>query len=476
MFKNKRPLRKKIFIYMICFSLLILLFLWLFQVIFLKYYYEYFKTSELSSALNTIKISYKYNKDKIYNLLEDFSYDKGICSEIVNNGVVTYTTNPLNRGCLSYYDRQSDVLKEKNKFLNGNDEKLRLRIVNSYLTNKTLVYGIKLDSNTAIFVNTSIDPIDSTVVILKNQLSIITVIIVILSSILAYFIANKLSEPITKLTKKSKELSNGNFNVNFNVNSDIIEIEDLASSLNYTKDVLKKNDEIRRELMANVSHDLKTPLTMIKAYAEMVRDLSYKNPEKRDNDLNVIIDEVDRLNLLVNDILNLSKLESNIDHLEKEEFDLISVINTITNRFKIFSVTEDFEFISNYPNSLIINADKAKIEQVIYNLISNAINYSLDKKKVYITVLVKNKIRVNITDIGPGIKEHDIDKIWDKYYKADKSHKRNTIGTGLGLSIVKNILELHKYKYGVISKKDKGTTFYFEIDRDKKRKRQYKRS
>ena len=475
--KTKHSLRNRVFIYLICFSLLILVFLWVFQVLFLKYYYETFKTSELSSTLNTIKVSYKYNKESIYNLLENFSYDKGICSEIVTNNVMTYSTNPLNKGCLDYYDNKTNVLIEKNKFLKSDKTELRLRILNSKQTNKTLVYGLKLDDDTTVFVNTSIDPIDSTVTILQNQLGMITILIIVLSSILAYFIANKLSNPITKMTKLSKELSKSNFTIDFNVDTDIVEIEDLANSLNHAKDELKKNDEIRRELMANVSHDLKTPLTMIKAYAEMVRDLSYKNEEKRNNDLNVIIDEVDRLNLLVNDILNLSKLESNIDHLEKEEFDLIQVVNTIIHRFKIFSMTQDCEFICHYPESVIINADKAKIEQVIYNLISNAINYSFDTKKVYITILVKDKIRINITDIGPGIKTDEIDKIWDKYYKADKSHKRNTIGTGLGLSIVKNILELHKYKYGVISKKDKGTTFYFEIDNlKKKNKRQYKRS
>lgn len=475
--KTKHFLRNRVFIYLICFSLLILLLLWLFQVIFLKYYYESFKTSELNSTINAIKVSYKYNKESIYSLLENFSYDKGICSEMVVNNTLVYSTNPLNKGCLDYYDNKTNVLIEKNKFLKSDNKELRLRIVNSKQTNKTLVYGLKLDDDTVVFVNTSIDPIDSTVTILKNQLGIITILIIILSSIIAYFIANKLSNPITKMTKLSKELSKSNFTIDFNVDTDIVEIEELATSLNLAKNELKKNDEIRRELMANVSHDLKTPLTMIKAYAEMVRDLSYKNPEKRNNDLNVIIDEVDRLNLLVNDILNLSKLESNIDHLDKEDFDLIQVINTIIHRFKIFSITEDCEFICHYPESIIINADKIKIEQVIYNLISNAINYSLNTKKVYITVLVKDKIRVNITDVGPGIKSEEIDKIWDKYYKADKSHKRNTIGTGLGLSIVKNILELHKYKYGVISRKDKGTTFYFEInDSKKKHKRQHKRS
>ena len=473
--EKKHSLRNRIFIYLICFSLLILIFLWLFQVLFLKYYYESFKTSELNGALKTIEISYKYDNNSIYNLLENFSYDKGICSEIVKNGVMTYSTNPLNKGCLDYYDNKTNVLIEKSKFFKSDSNELRLRIVNSKQTNKTLVYGLKLDNTTTVFVNTSIDPIDSTVTILKNQLGLITILIILLSSILAYFIANKLSNPITKMTKLSKELSKSNFTIDFNVETDIREIEDLASSLNHAKDELKKNDEVRRELMANVSHDLKTPLTMIKAYAEMVRDLSYKNEKKRNNDLNIIIDEVDRLNLLVNDILELSKLESNMDHLEKGKFDLIEVINTIINRFKIFSITEDCEFVCYYPESVIISADKVKIEQVIYNLISNAINYSFDKKKVYITIIVKDKIRVSITDTGPGIKKDEVNKIWDKYYKADKSHKRNTIGTGLGLSIVKNILELHHYQYGVISKKDKGTTFYFEID-NKIKKKQYKRS
>lgn len=481
MLKNKKyPLQRKIFFYLILFSLIILILIWLFQVIFLKYYYETFKTQELESALNTIQLNYNYNPTGIYSVLENFSYDKGICSEIVINGNISYTTNPLNRGCLSYYDKQNsaNITKEKNKFLLSDSDLFRLRIVNSKKTNKTLLYGIKVDSNTTIFINTSIDPIDSTVTILKDQLMIVTFLIIILSAFLAYFIANKLSKPIMKLTNKSKELSKGNFKVDFDVNTDIIELKDLSDSLSYSQSVLKQNDEIRRELMANVSHDLKTPLTMIKAYAEMVRDLSYNNPEKRENDLNVIIDEVDRLNILVNDILNLSKLESNIEIINKEEFDLVEIINTIVNRFKIFSATEDIEFIFRSPETVMVNADKQKMEQVIYNLIGNAVNYSLESKKVYITILTNNKkIRVNITDTGPGIKKDDIEKIWDKYYKAEKKHKRNTIGTGLGLSIVKNIFILHDYKYGVISKKNKGTTFYFEIQEEKtKKKRQSHRS
>lgn len=463
-----KSLKWTVFRYLIGFSAFILIFLWIFQILFLKYYYEIYKTNELEQTIETIKLNYTLDSTKLFEILEQYSYDRGICSEITVNGVVTYTTNPLNRGCLNIYNptNKISIQNEKNNFLNSDNEKFRLRIVNEKLTNKTLVYGIKLDENTAIFANTSIDPIDSTVTILKNQFSIITSIIIVLAIFIAYFISNKLTVPIHNLTKNSKALSKGNFNISFDTETDIEELKVLAESLDYTKSVLKKNDELRRDLMANVSHDLKTPLTMIKAYAEMVKDISYKNKEKRENDLNVIIEEVDRLNILVNDILNLSKLESNIESLNYEEFDLGILINTIIDRFKIYSLTEKFRFVTRIPHDIIIKADKQKIEQVIYNLVGNAINYTSDKKKIYVNIIEKkNQIRVSISDIGKGINQKDLKNIWDKYYKSDKNHKRNTIGTGLGLSIVKRILELHNYQYGVITKKNKGTTFYFYINK-----------
>ena len=216
--------------------------------------------------------------------------------------------------------------------------------------------------------------------------------------------------------------------------------------------------------MANVSHDLKTPLTMIKAYAEMSRDLNGEDKVKRDKNMNVIIEEVDRLTILVNDILTLSSMQSKINELNLEEFDIVSLINTILKRYEIFKETENYNFIFENKKKILITADKKKIEQVIYNLINNAINYTGDDNLVTIKVISKKDcVRVEIKDTGKGINEEDIPYIWDRYYKNKKKHKRNLIGTGLGLSIVKSILELHKYNYGVKSEKNKGTTFYFEI-------------
>ena len=216
--------------------------------------------------------------------------------------------------------------------------------------------------------------------------------------------------------------------------------------------------------MANVSHDLKTPLTMIKAYAEMVRDITYKDKKKREDNLNVIIEETDRLNLLVGDILTLSKLQANSDILEIETFDLKKEIVGILKRYDYLKETEGYEVIVNMPEELIVRADKKKINQVIYNLVNNALNYTGNDKKVYINITEDKKdYLVEIIDSGKGIAQEDIEHIWDKYYKKDKNHRRNVVGTGLGLSIVKEILECHDMSYGVRSIKNKGTTFYFRI-------------
>ena len=221
--------------------------------------------------------------------------------------------------------------------------------------------------------------------------------------------------------------------------------------------------------MANVSHDLKTPLTMIKAYAEMSTDIHSNNKEKQKEDMDIIISEVDRLTILVEDILNLSKMQSNIDSLNIEEFDLISLCNKILKKYKLYQETENYKFIFNHnEKEIIINADKKKLEQVIYNLLNNAINYTGKDNLITLNINKnKEKILIEIIDTGKGIKDEDIPYIWDRYYKNKKKHKRNLIGTGLGLSIVKNILELHNYKYGVKSKINEGTNFYFEIKTDK---------
>ena len=457
--KYNNNLRNKIWKSLIIFSIIILCFLWFFQVLFLNSYYEWVKTKDMSKIVNKLKNNYQ--EEGFLDLLDDITFDKGVCIEIVDGNKNTYSSTSYSRGCINKNNFQIDDIK--NDFINSNSEHKNYRIRNIKFKNKTLLSAIKLDDNLYAFVNVSLQPLDSTINILSSQLMYVTFIVLVLSFFISYFISKKISNPISKITSQAKEMSKGNYNVVFDTNNDIEEINELGKTLNSACDTLSHTDELRRELMANVSHDLKTPLTMIKAYAEMVRDVTYNNEEKRTNNLNTIIDETDRLTILVNDILELSKIQSDVEQLNIEEFDLNVMIKDIINRFNYLTEKNECIFEYKEKENLIVKADKKKIEQVIYNLISNAINYVGKDKKVIIKITEEENVKVEIIDHGKGIDQKELNLIWDKYYKIDKNYKRNYIGTGLGLSIVKNILEKHGFDYGVKSTKDKGTTVYFKI-------------
>ena len=260
-------------------------------------------------------------------------------------------------------------------------------------------------------------------------------------------------------------MAKGNYDVRFDVSS-IDEINELADTLNNTSKELAKTEKLRRELLANVSHDLKTPLTLIKANAEMVKDITYQNEEKRNANLDVIINETDRLNMLVEDILVLSKTQSGTMNLELKKFNLNNLLESILTRYQVLKEREGYKINFNFDKEYVICADIKRLEQVIYNLINNAINYTGNDKTVSVNLIdLGERVKLEVIDTGKGIKDEDLKYVWDKYYKVDKSFHRVTVGTGLGLSIVKNILELHNFKYGVETS-DKGTNFYFEIPKE----------
>ena len=221
-------------------------------------------------------------------------------------------------------------------------------------------------------------------------------------------------------------------------------------------------ETLRKDLLANVSHDLRTPLTMIKAYAEMIRDLSGDSPEKRTKHLQVIIDETDRLTLLVSDILNLSKLQSGMIDMDMKVINFSSHLREIVSRF---SMLEKTEVNLEMQDDIYISADSKQLGQAVYNLIINAINYSgEDIVTVRLHTIKGGKVRFEVADSGIGIPKEQLPYIWERYYKVDRSenYKRAVKGTGLGLSIVKGVFERHGFNYGVDSEVGKGSTFWFE--------------
>ena len=458
---KKNSINKEILKYFLLFSIVILIMLWLFQFIFFRYFYKEQKINDIKLVSNQLK-KYKHNAN-FEEIVNTLAFDNSVCIEIDNADYNTiYKSTYFGKGCISDIETTH---KYKFDFLNSNRDEQTYALTNPSFKNKTIIQAIRLNNNNYAFINTSIEPIDGIVTLLRKQLIIISSIVLVLSYILAYFISNHISRPIRNISNKAKYLATGNFDIAFN-HSYIEEIDELANTLNYAKDELSKTDELRRDLMANVSHDLKTPLTMIKANAEITKDLHINNKDKIKEDMDTIISETDRLTILVNDILTLSKMESVNDELNIEEFDLINLIKNILDKYKVLEEKEKYKFkFIHKDKKLLVKVDKKKIETVIYNLINNAINYTGDDNLVTVKVTNEENILVEIIDTGKGIAKEDINYIWDKYYKNKKKHKRNVIGTGLGLNIVKNTLEKHNFKYGVNSS-NKGTTFYFEIKKE----------
>jgi signal transduction histidine kinase len=456
---KRNSLKNKIWIYFTFFSIFILTGLWLFQVIFLNTYYEYQKSKELTTIAN--KVSAAYSSNDFESTLDEIAYRNDVCIEVTSGEILKYSSMNLSKGCLS---NQTESYSYEKTFIESGLTKKKYSVINKKFNNKTLVYAMKLENDVYIFINVSLEPLGSTTKILASQLIYVTIIVLLISFLVAYFVSKKISSPITKLKDAASQMSKGNYDVVFETDSDIEELDELANTLNQAREELSKTEELRREFLANVSHDLKTPLTMIKAYAEMVRDLTYNNKEKREDNLNTIIDETERLNVLVGDLLELSKIQSNVDTLKLETIDLNELIFNILGKFKYLEEKEGYKFIYKDNGTMLVEAEKHKLEQVIYNLVGNAVNYVGSDKEVIIDIkYINDAYKVCIIDHGKGIAKEEINFIWDKYYRVDKTHKRNNYGTGLGLSIVKSILLKHNYEYGVTSKKGKGSTFYFII-------------
>ena len=316
-----------------------------------------------------------------------------------------------------------------------------------------------------LFIFSPLYPMATTVQILTDQLIIVTIISLLVSIIMAFYMSRMVTKPLTSITESAEELAEGNLGIAFE-GEHYSEVIRLADMLNYTSTELEKARNVQRDVIANVSHDLKTPLTMISSYAEMIADFSGEDPEKRTAHLQVIMSETQRLNTLITELLDISKLQSGEKHINLSEFSLKKLIQSIIASYSAYVEQEGYKliFISNGPAMLC--ADETRIQQVLDNLITNALKYGGRNRTVEVKLLDEDShIRCEVTDHGMGISKKDLKHIWERYYKSSTHYSRPD-STGLGLSIVKEILILHKAKFGVESIIKKGSTFWFEIPKE----------
>lgn len=296
-------------------------------------------------------------------------------------------------------------------------------------------------------------------------LSVITALVaVVLAFVASGVVAMLITKPVTEVTERAKELARGNYDLHFRKNYFCAELTELAEALDYARSEISKADTMQKELIANVSHDFKTPLTMIKAYASMIIEISGEDKKKRDANAKVIIDECDRLTLLVGDLLDLSKLRAGLNAGERTVFNLSEEVYSVTERFSFLKETAGYTIETQIEDDLYTQANRERIDQVLYNLIGNAVNYTGEDKRVRVKLYKKGgNARFEVIDSGKGIPPEEVDTIWDRYYRSNKTHKRPVNGSGLGLSIVKNILLQHDCPFGVISEVGKGSCFWAEF-------------
>lgn len=336
------------------------------------------------------------------------------------------------------------------------------------------VYGSKIalyeDSEVYLYIAKSMQFVETASREMGVRLWLIAAFLFLLSFAVSSAASGWFTRPITEMTKKAHRLAKGDFNVDFHGSDYGKEMVELADALNHARDELSKTDKMQKELIANVSHDFKTPLTMIKAYASMIIEISGDIPEKRDKHARVIVDEADRLTSLVSDVLDLSKIRSDIDTLKRTNVDMSAYLVEILARFDYLCETQGYTFVTDIDEELCAFADESKIGQALYNLIGNAVNYTGADKTVYVRLKAQGDgtFRFAVTDTGAGIKQEELAEIWDRYYRSAEAHKRPVKGTGLGLSIVKTVLEKHGFAFGVESEVGKGSTFYviFPAERD----------
>jgi signal transduction histidine kinase len=282
----------------------------------------------------------------------------------------------------------------------------------------------------------------------------------LLSVVLALLIARRVSKPIEDINKSAKKLASGNYDIRFD-GEGFREIGELSDTLNTAAADLSKVEGLRRELMANISHDLRTPLALIYSYAEVMHDFP---DEITANQTQIIMDETQRLTSLVNDILDISKLESGNQNMNIAEYSLTRSVDETTKRLAEFVKNEGYSVTFDFERDISVRADEVKIIQAFYNLLLNAVHYTGEDKHIAVRqVLSADTVRIEVADTGEGIAPEELPYIWDRYYKADKAHKRALTGTGLGLSIVKKVMQMHGGDCGVDSVPGKGSTFWFSL-------------
>ncbi|MEY8764025.1 MULTISPECIES: HAMP domain-containing sensor histidine kinase [Clostridium] len=466
-----------------------------FQSLFFGKFYINKKEKNIQSETQKFKTMYNKTKDEneVVEIIRNFEENNNAKLVIMNReGKIKFITKLDNES----YDAArikiiNDIIVEWVRNFNSLDDMIKYNKSVTVITDRE-IHGRKniltaVPDNKReeiIFAVTSLQPVDEASSVIREFYIYFYIGAVILILLLSLIYTNMVSKPLVKLNNTAKKMASLDFSEKCDVKNED-EIGNLADTLNFLsynldkaltslkkanlkleKDIERerKIEKVRKEFVASISHELKTPINLIEGYAEGLKDNIFEGDEK-DSYIDVIIDESNKMANLVSDMLKLSHLESGIIKLDREIFFMDELITYVFKKFskviKDKNIKVDFKMIKRVK----VYADWDKMEQVMDNFITNAIkNTEKGGNIIFAIADRKDKIIVSVENTGKNIPVEDITKIWNNFYKIDKSRNRKLGGTGIGLAIVKNILELHGFEYGV-KNTERGVIFYFIMDK-----------
>lgn len=479
---DHNSIKFKTWLYFILFAAFLMMVLWIMQVFLFNNSYGTMKEKQTKSVVREINQAFKkYGRSEFLSEIRKLSDSYDMYIYVVSYDGKTQYFRPSEANYANAPTFESDESSDSdgngefiskiqtlNEHMIRNNGSAYVRIEGSDESQIVLAYGGVLSRKDKepmiVYVFSPLWPVNSTIQILTNQLVAVSIIALIIACCISLYLSTRITRPIRRISATAQRLAEGEYGIVFR-GGHYTELNRLTDTLTGASIALEKSVMLQKDLVANVSHDLRTPLTMIKSYAEMIRDISGENPEKRNEHLDVIIHETDRLNSLVGDLLAVSKMQSGKMALEISQFNLTEAVENMLSTYKVMEIEQGFTIDFICPSDFIVTGDEEKLKQVVANLISNAVKFSGDDKHIIVSLKKKGKcVQFRVKDFGPGIPPEELGHVWDRYYRSSSNMVRSSEGTGLGLAICKEILSLHKTDFGVSSTPGEGSEFWFCVN------------
>lgn len=443
------------------------------------YVYDYY--SNIVDLENKTGIDYVY-PENVSKADRNSSYLKLV--KYLPEDVKAVILKNMNRPKDDYDFSEYGMANETIERIESLDDYSIYKVYDSRINSYDIELNGTLDSGLYVYVSSNFDSIQESAKIANRFMAYIGIGATIIGFFVMLYISRSFSQPILDLASIARRMSQLDFDAHYDVSTED-EIGQLGSDMNFLSDTLKETigelksannelqndienkiqiDDMRKEFLSNVSHELKTPIALIQGYAEGLKENINDDPESRDFYLDVIVDEANKMNNMVKKLLDLNHIEFGDSPISIERFDIVELINAVLSATDILVRQKEAKVIFEQKSPVYVWADEYMTEEVVTNYISNALNHISGDKRIEINIeKMEGKVRISVFNTGENIPEDELDKVWIKFYKVDKARTREYGGSGVGLSIVKAIMNAHNRECGVVNKED-GVQFWFELD------------